>query len=87
MFFYDDGLAATHGMRQLWPAAFSPDYFELLAPTFVEGDEGPVDVGGEIAEDGLGGGVDAECRGGEVEAWGIGREAQAGEVAVALELA
>ena len=40
-------------------AAFAPDYFELLAPAFVQGGEGPFDAGGEVAEDGFGGGVDA----------------------------
>ncbi len=50
--------------------AFAPDYFELLAPAFVEGGEGPFDAGGEVAEDGFGGGVDAEGGGYKVEVRG-----------------
>src|ERR1700738_2265584 len=68
-------------------AAFAPDYFDLFAPAFVEGQERPVDAGGEVAEDGFGGGVDAQGGGDEVKAGSIGRKAETGEVTVALELA
>ncbi len=66
---------------------FPPDDFDLFAPAFVEGEEGPFDAGGEVAEDGFGGGVDAQGGGDQVKAGSVGGEAQAGEVAVALELA
>lgn len=73
-------------LRILFSGSFSPYYFDLFAPAFVEGQEGPVDAGGEVAEDGFGGGVDAEGGGGEVEAGWVGGEACGWEVAVALEL-
>ena len=62
------------------------DYFEGGAPAFVEGDEGPGDAGGEMAQNDFGGGVDLKGGGYEVEAWVFRGEAQGGEVAVALEL-
>jgi hypothetical protein len=68
-------------------AAFPPDDFDLLAPAFIEGKEGPVYAGSEVVEDSVGGGVDVEGGGYEIEARGFGGEADAGEVAVALELA
>ena len=68
-------------------AAFAPNDFDVLAPAFVEGEELPVYAGGKVAEDGFGGGVDVEGGGYEVEAWGLGGEANVGEVAMTLELA
>lgn len=47
--------------------AFAPDGFDVGAPAFVEGDEGPGDAGIEVAEDDLGGGVDVEGGGDEEE--------------------
>ena len=61
-------------LRQAW-RPFAPDYFDLLAPAFVEGYEGPVDAGGEVAEDSFGGGVNAQGWGYEVEAGWFGGEA------------
>ena len=68
-------------------AAFAPDDFDVLAPALVDGEEVPVYAGGEVAEDDLCGGVDAEGGGDEVQAGLGGGEAEAGEVAVALEVA
>ena len=66
---------------------FAPDDADLGAPAFVQGEEVPFDAGGEVAEDDLSGGVDAEGGGDEEEAGRVGRELDAGEVAVAVELA
>jgi len=64
---------------------FAPDYANLLTPAFVEGEELPFDLWGEVAEDGFCGWVDVKGGGDEVEARWEGREFNATEVSVLVK--
>ena len=66
-------------------AAFAEDDLQFLAPVFAEGDEFPVDLGGEIAQDREIGGMDAQRRCCQKQAWRQGRNFCSGKVAFAFE--
>jgi hypothetical protein len=64
---------------------FAEDDLEFVTPVFAEGDEFPVNLRGEIAQDGEIGGVDAQCRRGQEEAWRLWRNFSSREIAFAFE--
>ena len=79
-------------LREISPAsgirvggAFAEDYLQLLAPAFAQGDEFPIDFGGEITQQRQVGGVDAQGGGCQKQTRWQWRDFCSGKVALACE--